>query len=126
MKEPKIKGKIMYVEDEVDALCTMIEFLNIRGFAVIASCSCDEACKNLEKYKPDLILVDIKLIDQSGLDFIRHIRRQGCQTPVIVITAYQKEAAENILKDLNINACYIKPISYAPVYNCITEILERI
>ncbi len=120
----KTIAKIMYLEDELDALCTMMEFLNLRHFAVIKASSYDEGLKGLKKYKPQLILVDLKLGDKSGLDFIRKIRADGDQTPVIVITAYPEKMAEVTLKDLHIHALFIKPFSYEKLYKMLKEIFE--
>jgi two-component system, OmpR family, response regulator len=35
----------------------------------------------------DALLVDWQLPDGSGLDWIRHLRKQGCATPVVVLSA---------------------------------------
>lgn len=124
MDRQKLIGKIMYLEDEAEAMCVMMDFLNSRGFAVIPAKSYEEGLKNLKKHKPDLILVDLKLFDKSGLDFIREIRNSGNQTPVIVVTAYPEKMAEVTLKDLNIHALFIKPLSYENLYKIIKEIFE--
>lgn len=124
MAQGKIKGKIMYIEDEVDACRTMVEFLNLRGFAVIVSFSAEEAYNFLKKWEPDLILLDLKLIGQSGIDFIERIQKEGIETPVVVVTAYPKKIAEIEMKGLKIYGYYEKPYSYADLYRTIKEILE--
>lgn len=120
----KMRGKILYVEDEVDACRTMIEFLNPRGFAVIVSFTAEEAYELLKKWNPDLILIDVKLIGASGIDFIERIQKEGIQTPILVITAYRSKVAEIELKGLKIYGYYEKPYSYAELYKTINEILE--
>ena len=126
MAQGKIKGKIMYIEDEVDACRTMVEFLNLRGFAVIVSFSAEEAYNFLKKWEPDLILLDLKLIGQSGIDFIERIQKEGIETPVVVVTAYPKKIAEIEMKGLKIYGYYEKPYSYADLYRTIKEILEMV
>lgn len=119
-----MKGKIMYVEDEVEACRTMIEFLNPRGFAVIVSFTAEEAYGLLSKWNPDLILIDIKLIGESGIDFIERIQKEGIETPVIIITAYPKRVAEIEMRGLKIYGYYEKPFSYAELYKSVIDILE--
>ena len=124
MESQKPKGNILYVEDEVDSLRTMIEFLNPRGFGVIVALTAEEAYERLKKYNPDLIIVDIKLVGDSGIDFIERIQKKGINTPVIVITGYAEQVAEIKDRELNIYGYYIKPFSYAELYKTIKEILE--
>lgn len=119
-----IRGKVLYIEDEVDACRTMIEFLNPRGFAVIISFTAEEAYGLLKKWNPDLILIDVKLIGASGIDFIERIQKEGVETPVLVITAYPKKIADLELRGLKIYGYYEKPYSYADLYQTIKEILE--
>ncbi len=124
MEKKKVKGKVLYIEDEVDACRTMIEFLNPRGFAAIISFSAEEAYSLLKKWNPDIILIDIKLIGQSGIAFIRKIQKEGIETPVIIITAYPKKVTQVELKGLKICGYYEKPYSYAELLSTITEMTE--
>jgi len=122
--EQKPKGKILYIEDEVDACRTMIEFLNPRGFSVIISFTAEEAYGLLKKWNPDIILIDLKLIGASGIDFVDKIQSEGIKIPVVVITAYPKKISEIETRKLAIRGYYEKPYSYAELYKTIKEILE--
>ncbi|NQT07321.1 MAG: response regulator transcription factor [Candidatus Omnitrophica bacterium] len=124
MSNTRVKNKILYIEDEVDACQTMVEFLNPRGFAVMVSFTSEEAYKLLRAWNPDLIMIDIRLIGESGIDFIKKIRKEGMTTPIIVVTAYPERISKNELKDLNIGGYYIKPFSFADLYETIKVILE--
>ena len=124
MNPQKPKDTIMYIEDEVEALRTMIKFLNLRGHGVIVALTAEEGHERLKEYNPSLILIDIKLVGQSGIDFLKKIRGQGIKTPVIVITAYPEMVAEAELRRLNIHGYYKKPFSYAELYKTIKEVLE--
>lgn len=114
----------MYVEDEVDALCTMMEFLALRGFAVITAVTAGEGYEKLKKYNPDLILVDMTLIGESGIDFIKRIQKEGVKTPVIVLIDYPQRTAEIELRGLNVYGYFEKPLSLADLYKTIKTILE--
>ncbi|MBL7068575.1 MAG: response regulator [Candidatus Omnitrophica bacterium] len=124
MEQKTTKGKILYIEDEVDACRTMIEFLNPRGFAVIISFTAEEAYGLLKKWNPDLVLLDLKLIGASGIDFVHKIQNEGIKIPVVIITAYPKKISEIEIRGLNIRGYYEKPYSYAELYKTIKQILE--
>lgn len=118
------KGTIMYIEDEVEALRTMIKFLNIRGYGVVVALTAEEGYDRLREYDPVIILIDIKLVGQNGIDFIKKIRKEGIDVPIIVITAYPQMVTEMELKELNIHGYFIKPFSYADLFKTINKTLE--
>lgn len=49
-----------------------------------------EALKMIKKLRPDLVLLDISLPDQSGIDLIGDIRHASSQTRVIIISMHSK------------------------------------
>lgn len=124
MNPDKIKGKIMYIEDEVEALTTMMDFLNPRGFAVLPYITAEQAYDKLRELNPDLIIVDVRLIGETGLDFIERIQKEGIETPVIVITGYAGITDEIKERKLKIYGCFEKPFKFSQLYQSITQILE--
>jgi len=98
------KKTILYIEDEIEAIKTMIEFLKLRGFKVVTAVTAEEGHDRLKEYKPGLILIDIKLIGESGIDFIERIQKAGNKTPVVIITAYPEKIREINQRKLKIHA----------------------
>jgi len=80
---------ILLVEYDMGFVLSNKEFLEIKGYDVMAAATLLEAEKILNSNTPDLILLDINMPDGSGLDFITHMRETGlCTTaPVIFLTA---------------------------------------
>ena len=50
----------------------------------------ESALLALETHTYDIILLDIKLKESCGLDLIVHVRKKGIDTPIIILTAYDK------------------------------------
>ncbi|MES2048187.1 MAG: LytTR family DNA-binding domain-containing protein [Pseudomonadota bacterium] len=90
----KPKHKILIVDDELPAL-TNVQYVlhNHPGWQLIASChSTAQARAILQAESVDLLLLDIEMPTQSGLDFARELSLAS-QAPLIVfITAYNKHA----------------------------------
>lgn len=124
MGDKDLKGTILYIEDEIEALRTMLEFFNLRGFNVITAFTAEEGYDRLKEYKPDLIVIDLKLIGESGIDFIERIQHADNQTPIMVITAYPEKIREITSRKLKIYAYFTKPFSYADLYKTVKQILE--
>ena len=123
MEEPNIKGKVLYIDDEVEACKMMMRFLDARNFGVIVSFTAESGYDMVKMWEPDVILVDIKLIGMSGIDFIEKIQKEGIKTPCIVITGYPERITEIEMKGLHITGYYTKPYSMAGLHEEIKNIL---
>ncbi|MCC7367956.1 MAG: response regulator transcription factor [Chloroflexi bacterium] len=49
------------------------------------------ALVQVEDLQPDVVLVDIRMVGQSGLDLARELRRSGAQARVIILTSHEEE-----------------------------------
>ena len=69
------------------------------------------ACRLFDEHAPDLTLVDIILIGESGFDVVRHIRERDADAPVIMITAYPQ--LDYALDAIRIHADHflVKPVT---------------
>lgn len=115
---------IMYIEDDVDACYLMTTFLNGRGFNTVVAFTGEKAYALLKRHNPDLMLIDIKLIGMSGIDFIEKIQKEGIQTPVIILTAYADKIAEIELKGLKVYSYLVKPYEFSELYQTIKEVFK--
>lgn len=78
--------KVLIVEDE-NQVARLIEMeLSYEGYQVEIAKTGKEALDRIEKYKPDLIILDWMLPEIDGLEVTRRIRSDGNDVPVIVLT----------------------------------------
>ena len=61
------------------------------GYAVTEVERGNDALDAVEAVRPDLVLLDLMLPDQSGFDVCREIRRAGHRMPVIILSAKNEE-----------------------------------
>jgi two-component system response regulator PilR (NtrC family) len=88
--------RVLVVDDESD-IRELIDLTLIR-MGLTATCvgTVTEARAALDAGHFHLCLTDMRLPDGDGLDIVRHINDQHCQTPVAVITAFG--SAENAVQ----------------------------
>ncbi|MCB2295224.1 response regulator [Clostridium algoriphilum] len=81
--------QVMIIEDDPMVLDINIKFLKkVEGFALAkAASNLTEAKKFMEYYKPNLILLDIYLPKENGIDFLKWLRVEEINADVILITA---------------------------------------
>ena len=94
--------RVLVVDDESD-IRELIDLTLIR-MGLTATCvgTVTEARAALDAGHFHLCLTDMRLPDGDGLDIVRHINDQHCQTPVAVITAFG--SAENAVAALKTGA----------------------
>lgn len=81
-------SKVLIVDDDV-TFCLMLEtFLNKHGFSVQQSFSYGEGTKKMASFKPDIILTDLRLPDNDGLEMLRTVMRESPHVPVVLMTGY--------------------------------------
>ena len=94
--------RILLVEDDY-ALALGTEYaLQAEGYEVVTAGRIEQAYEMQREGRPDLILLDVMLPDGNGYDFCRKIRQEGCQTPIIFLTAVGEEV--NIVQGLECGA----------------------
>ncbi len=81
-------SKVLIVDDDV-TFCLMLDtFLNKHGYTVQQSFSYGEGRKKIVSFKPDIILTDLRLPDNDGLEVLRTVMRESPHVPVILMTGY--------------------------------------
>jgi two-component system response regulator AtoC len=79
---------ILIIEDEQNLNYFLSEGLKEEGYNLHSASNLEEGRNLLKKQHPDLILLDIKLPDGNGIEFLRDIKSNGKQVNVLMMTAY--------------------------------------
>ena len=80
--------QIHIVEDDVAFGKMLTSFLERKGFNVSVSLSGENARKTISENKFDLLITDLKLPDDSGLDLLEFSQKTSPNTKVILMTGY--------------------------------------
>lgn len=93
-------SKVLVVEDDV-AFGTMLKtFLEKREYKVTLVYSASEAFKKISSDSFDLVLTDVRLPDNDGLEILKNVKTENPSTQVIVMTSYAEiSMAVNAMKE---------------------------
>ena len=83
---------ILLVEDEIEILDAITEYLEREGYAVTRAVDGEEALRRVESERPDLVLLDVGLPGLSGLDVLQRLRQDHPRVPVVMLTGLDDEA----------------------------------
>jgi CheY-like chemotaxis protein len=94
--------EVLFVDDEADAREFITVVLKQQGISVTAVASVTEALEVLERSRPDVILSDIRMLDEDGYALIEKVRaleaQKGWQIPTAALTAYLAEDRAKLIK----------------------------
>lgn len=112
--------KLLIVDDENDVREFAASFFRRRKVEVETASSGEGALEALAGYRPDLVLLDIKLPGIDGIETLRHIRLKDKDTKVIMVTGKKpdEEDAFEKCRSLGVTGYVHKPL--------VLEELERI
>src|SRR3990167_4372781 len=107
------KRKILLIDDPL-VLKTLANLLHSRGYEIEGCKSGAEAFKAFDEEKYDLVVSDIRMRDQDGIETVKRIRglekeRDLSLTPIIMITGYASEDAPIQAIKLGIQDYFLKP-----------------
>lgn len=111
-------AKLLIVDDESDIREFAKNFFKKRHIDVLTASGGKEAMMLIEKEKPDLALLDIRMEEMTGIELLRKIRAQNNSLKVIMVTGVEEEETMNEAKRLGVIGYIHKPL--------ILEELEKI
>jgi DNA-binding NtrC family response regulator len=118
------KNRTVAIVDDDPVFCmTLADILHKRGFTV------DQITNphaNMEKIASEaqVVLLDLKLNDISGLDVFSRIKDQFPDLPVLLVTAFREEMADTLQLALKNSAftCLYKPLEITEVVRFLEQI----
>jgi two-component system, response regulator, stage 0 sporulation protein F len=81
-------ARILLLDDEQHIRERFSSELTEAGHSVLALASCCHLQRRIELFRPDLIVLDIKLVDCDGFEVLDEIRNSYHDLPVILWSAY--------------------------------------
>lgn len=116
---------ILIVEDD-EAIATGLAMnLKLEQYQCATVTDGADAASRIMDDRPDLVLLDITLPNRDGLQILRDIRDQGCETPVIVLSARVDEYDKVAALRLGADDYVTKPFALAELIARVQAVLRR-
>jgi two-component system cell cycle response regulator DivK len=119
------RKRILVVEDDRLSLIVLRQLLTAQGFEILQSPEGWDGISRARKEQPDLILMDIKLPDISGLDATL-LLKQDDQTkgiPIIAVTAFGTPEDKANALQIGCNAYVSKPVNIGHLLRTVEALL---
>jgi len=91
--EPPGAVRILVVDNDVDVRAMVRQSLTLGGHTVLEATTGEECLALVDAWRPDLVLLDLLMPDQTGLDVLRVLRARPATAnlPIVVLTAMNDE-----------------------------------
>lgn len=118
--------KVLVVEDDVICQKLALLVLTNEGYEVVAANTVLEAESAVERYRPDVILLDLQMPGTNGLEFVRCIRRKESTAliPVVAMTAYPLRWTKEEALAAGCQAYVVKPLDTRGIGSLIDSVYE--
>ena len=126
MREPMPAEKILIVDDERLVRWSLRQKCEEWGFQVLEADAGEPALRLAQRENPDLVLLDVRLPDLSGIEVLDQLKKNGDARSVIMITADPQ--LDDVKAAIKLGAVDFvgKPIDFELLHEVIQTTLEEI
>jgi two-component system copper resistance phosphate regulon response regulator CusR len=117
--------KLLLIEDDSRAAAYLCKGLSEAGFVVDTAPDGDAGLQAAESDQYRIILCDLRLPGRDGLSVIQELRRVGCETPIICVTARDEIDARVRGLESGADDYLVKPFAFAELLARIRALLRR-
>jgi DNA-binding response OmpR family regulator len=94
MSTTQANRRVLLIEDEVSVASAIAELLALFGMRVDVVHTGGDAEAAVERYAPDVIVLDVHLPDMNGGDVFRRLRERWPRLPVVFSSGHVQELSE--------------------------------
>lgn len=117
--------RVLVVDDE-EAILKLLEYNLVQaGFDVLTADNGPGALQKIEEERPDLIVLDLMLPGMDGMELTQTLRREGIDTPIIMLTAKGEEIDRILGLEMGADDYVTKPFSPRELVARVKAVLRR-
>jgi len=124
-EQSKPSKKVLVVDDESQTRRLLVQILEGAGYACLAVKGASQARQCLEAQHFDLLLCDVRMPGESGIDLIRHVAAVYRDTAIVMLTAVDDRETSRTALDIGVYGYIIKPFRKAQILISIETALRR-
>jgi two-component system, OmpR family, KDP operon response regulator KdpE len=117
--------QIMVIEDDRETADIVLALLRKAGYDTAIASSGANALDRLANLSPDLILLDLDLMDMNGLDVVRWVRDRSF-VPIIAMSSFTREQDKVVVLETGADDFMTKPFSPEEMVARIQALLRRV
>ena len=116
--------KVLIVDDEPNIVVSLQFLMKKAGFDTAVARDGDEALTAVERFRPDLVLLDVMMPRRDGYEVCQQLRGSGwTDLKIVMLTAKGRESEVTKGLALGADAYVTKPFSTSELVDTVTRLL---
>lgn len=120
------KLNVLIVDDQAGVRLLLETIVKDAGQRAYVARNGLEAVRLVNKIKPDLVFLDVRMPVMDGLEALRRIKSANSSTNVIVMTAFGKEETFKEAMDKGAWKCILKPFDIDQIRDFIAKCADNL
>lgn len=120
----KDKKRILIIEDEEDTRQLLVDFFNENEYDAKGVETGTQAKKSMVKKVPDLVITDLLLPGEHGIDLVRFIKDKYFIPIIIISGIYKADEIRDIMENYFVEGFFEKPVDVTNLLRKVNVILH--
>jgi two-component system, OmpR family, response regulator len=117
--------RVLVVDDDTSMQHMLANYLEQHNMQVFSAAQKQEVTRQFAAGEPDLVILDLRLGEENGLDLLREIRSRS-EVPVIIVTGHQGDEIDRVVGlELGADDSVTKPFGLRELLARIRAVLRR-
>jgi two-component system response regulator CpxR len=119
------QSRVLLVDDDKELASSVSDYLRLENFDPIVACDADAARRFLAEGEIDIVVLDVMMPGESGLDLLRNLRASS-DLPVLMLTARAEDVDRILGLELGADDYLTKPFHLRELVARLRAILRRL
>jgi DNA-binding response OmpR family regulator len=121
-----VASKVLIVDDEPNIVLSLEFLMKQQGYETRVARDGEEALAEVERFRPDLVLLDVMLPRRDGFEVCQRLRADGwSELKILMLTAKGRDVEIEKGLALGADGYVTKPFSTAELVARVADMLER-
>lgn len=117
--------KILIVDDDPEIREMLSNYLGEKGYLVTAIPNGSEALSYLQEDLPHLIITDLLLPGEHGLDLVREVKKNWYIPTIVLSGIYSRKEIDTVMGEESVEAFFEKPVDLSRLHQTIVKLLDE-
>jgi len=119
-----VRQKLLIVDDQSGIRVLLMEVFNGDGYDTYQAANGVQALEMVQRVKPDLVLLDMKIPGMDGLEILQRMKKMNPEIKVIMMTAYGELDMLNEATELGVLKHFAKPFDIDELRAAVNSVLR--
>ncbi|WP_409290714.1 response regulator [Peribacillus sp. SCS-26] len=113
--------RVLIVDDQFGIRILLNEVLQREGYETFQAANGPQALDIVQKYPPDLVLLDMKIPGMDGIEILKRMKQMDQDIRIIIMTAYGELDMIQEARDLGALTHFAKPFDIDDIRKAVRE-----